>query len=251
MQRFVTSSVCIGFVLGMLMTPLESPALFGAGDVVYDPANHVENIVQVAQSAEMVLRQAEAIRNQLTMIAHQAQSLATLDFSSMSGMMTALRSTTTLLGQTNGLTYRVGRINQQFDTLYPTIGAAVPGSDFLHKVRGWNTQTRRAIRDTMRSQAIFERQEGSGLLILGAIGAADRALGHLQAQQANNQMTGATNAQLAQMHELMATSERMRASEFAMEAAMTEASIANAERWMHNFTVSTDVTPKAMPKLSY
>ncbi|MEE9150169.1 MAG: hypothetical protein V3U27_22555, partial [Candidatus Tectomicrobia bacterium] len=181
----------------------------------------------------------------------QAQSVATLDFSSMSGMMTALRSTTTLLGQTNGLTYRVGRINQQFDTLYPTIGAAVPGSDFLHKVRGWNTQTRRAIRDTMRSQAIFERQEGSGLLILGAIGAADRALGHLQAQQANNQMTGATNAQLAQMHELMATSERMRASEFAMEAAMTEASIANAERWMHNFTVSTDVTPKAMPKLSY
>jgi P-type conjugative transfer protein TrbJ len=239
-------------MLGMMIAPLESPALFGAGDVVYDPANHVENIVTALQTGEMVLRQAEAIRNQLLMIENQVKNLAELDFSNIRGVSAALRGATRILGHTDGLTYSAGRIDRQFNGLYPAFGSSADsGKNFLRKVRGWNNQTRHAVRDAMRAQSIAERQEGTNLLIVGALGAAAGAAGNLQAQQAQSQMEGAKAAQLAQMQELMATADRHQASERAMDAAMIDAAIANSERWMRNFTVSTDVTPEAMPTLSY
>jgi P-type conjugative transfer protein TrbJ len=53
-------------------------ALFDFGDIVFDPSNYAENIVQAARALEQINNQIASLQNEAQMLINQARNLASL-----------------------------------------------------------------------------------------------------------------------------------------------------------------------------
>ena len=65
----------------IVLTPAH--ALFGFGDIVFDPSNYAENIVQAARALEQINNQIASLQNEAQMLINQARNLASLPYSSL------------------------------------------------------------------------------------------------------------------------------------------------------------------------
>src|SRR3546814_10453257 len=74
-------------------------ALFGAGDVVFDPSNYSQNVLQAARALQQIYNQIQSLQNQVLMLQNMARNLERLDYSSLSQIVTALRSINLLMAR--------------------------------------------------------------------------------------------------------------------------------------------------------
>ena len=67
-----------------LSTVMVTPAyaLFGFGDIVFDPSNYAENVLQAARALEQINNQIQSLQNEAQMLINQARNLASLPHSS-------------------------------------------------------------------------------------------------------------------------------------------------------------------------
>jgi P-type conjugative transfer protein TrbJ len=226
-------------------------ALFGVGDVVFDPTNLVQNAETAMQAAAMVAKAAEQIQNQITMINHQVEqiqhqltNLAHLDASVLGNLNGQIHQFMGVLQHVNGLGYRVGVIAEQFNGLYPEFGLPpVDGQTYRDEQAKWNLQTRHALEDAMRAQSIVEQIGADQANLNATVDWSQAAVGNLQVLQAGNQIQGLVATQLMRLQQIIAASGRAQAAEMARRAAENDAAIGNSKRMMECFDCMEPTRP--------
>jgi P-type conjugative transfer protein TrbJ len=235
-------------------------ALFGVGDVVFDPTNLVQNAETAMQAAAMVAKAAEQIQNQIIMINHQVEqiqhqltNLDHLDPSVLSNLNGQIHQFMGVLQHVNGLEYRVGVIAEQFNDLYPEFGLPpVDGHTYRDEQAKWNLQTRHALEDAMQAQSIVEQIGEDQANLNATVDWSQAAVGNLQVLQAGNQIQGLVATQLMRLQQIMAASGRAQAAEMARKAAENDAAIGNSKRMMECFDCMSPTKPmSAPPKLGF
>ena len=220
-----------------------SEALFGVGDVVFDPTNFVQNTETAIQAAAMVAKAVEQIQNQVTMITHQVAqiqhqltNLERLDPSVLDSMNGQIDHFMAVIKSAHGLGYQVGQIAEQFNGLYPEFGLPpVDGQTYREEQAAWNQQTPLALEQAVQAQSIVEHIATDQANLSATVAWSQAAVGNLQVLQAGNQIQGLMATQLMRLQQIMVASQRAQAAELARQASENDQAQGNARRLMEGY----------------
>ena len=236
-------------------------AVFGVGDIVFDPTNLVQNTLTALRTLETTINQARQIANEVTMIANQVTQIANqvkeltqLPTSILADITGTVQQYTGLLQQAQGIAYDLSNLQNQFTQLYPSFaGQGITSSTYatVHAPQ-WAQQTRAALQQAMQAQGILDRLLKVRTQVDTALTASQGAIGNLQVSQAGNQLAGIMTEQLAGLEQILAATGRAQASLMAQEAMADEAARDNAQRLMQGYTTWTPVpVATTLPRLRY
>jgi len=186
-------------------TPLAPPA--HAQEVVYDPSNHIENIIQAARALEQ-------INNQLTSLANEARMLTQLDLQLSPELSQSIGAARQLLEQARGIRQNLDTITEDMEALYPQDISGLNLEALLTQSDRWVEQSRSSVETLMEASASSTRQLGDAQSAMErALSASAGAEGQTGAIQASTQALGVLSAQIAQLQQLQAAQARALASE--------------------------------------
>ena len=100
-------------------------------DVVYDPSNYAQNVLQAARALQQINNQITSLQNQTQMLLNQARNLASLPYSSLQTIEQSMARTQQLLNQAQRLAYDIDQIDQAFQRIYPQSYAGSTSSQQL------------------------------------------------------------------------------------------------------------------------
>ena len=241
----------LALLLSLLLGLPASEALFGVGDVVFDPTNFVQNTETAIQAAAMVAKAVEQIQNQVTMITHQVAqiqhqltNLERLDPSVLDSMNGQINHFMAVIQSAHGLGYQVGQIADQFNQLYPEFGLPpLDGETYRDEQAKWNLQTRHALEQAMKAQSIVEQMSSDQAHLNSTVAWSQAAVGNLQVLQAGNQIQGLMATQLMRLQQIMVASQRAQTADLARQAAQNDAAIGNSRRLMECFDCMAPTQP--------
>lgn len=193
----------IALVLALAIACLGAGAPRLQALTVFDPANHVQNMLQAARALEQ-------ITNQLMMLDHMARNIADLGHSALPEIAAALGQIAILMRQAEGISFVLHEAEAAWARHYPkqyppghAHGALLEDARqrWSHAVDGY--------RHALRLQAEIATAAELDLARLGDLVArSDQALGNLQAAQAGNELTALLIKQQLQQQNLAAAQYR-------------------------------------------
>lgn len=208
-------------VSSVLVTP--AYALFGFADIVFDPSNYAENVLQAARALEQINNQIASLQNEAQMLINQARNLANLPYSSLQQIQQSVQRTQQLLGQAKRIAFDVQQIDQVFAQQYASIDLNASDQQLVGLARERWGNTVGALQDAMRVQAgVVGNIETQRAELSNLVGASQGATGALQATQAGNQILALQTQQLADLAALLAANGRADALSAAEQAAAAE-----------------------------
>jgi P-type conjugative transfer protein TrbJ len=245
----------LAVIASLLAGPRPGSALFGVGDIVFDPTNLLQNTLTAIRTLQSNINEATQIANEVRMIANQVQqlayevqNLATLPLSLWHDLQAELRTYTSLLQQAQGLSFQLSQIPGQVAQLYRTAGRpATSSAALLQQATRWTAQLQQASATALQAQSVWERLTGQQTRLQQALSASETAHGNLQVSQATNQLLGVLAEQQGSLQQILAASSRAEASLLALQAAQDEAARANAAHFMDGFTTMTPVQGVGIP----
>lgn len=234
MKRTLTA---IAFALAPLsMVAPPAHAQFGFGGVVYDPANHAQNILTAVRSLQEINQQIQQLAHEIEMLENMAKNLETLPVHVAEAIIAdRVARIHDLIRQAEGIGYSVAEIETEYETLYPDVYGETPpdNADLVTEARARWRQSRSAYRDTLvTSAAALEDNETDAASINALVAASQSAVGQLQAAQAGNQIEAIQTQQLMQMEAIMAAYYRAEAMERARELAERERGRARLQNFL-------------------
>lgn len=188
-------------------------AIFGFGDVVYDPANHAENILTAARTLQQISNQVRQLANEAQMLVNQAQNLTNLPMSVASELRGSLNQVDGLIRSARGLAYSVTEIDRTYRRLFPeAYASSATSSDILRDAgEAWRL-ARDGFKHALDVQAgVVAELRNDSLTLDRLIAESQGAVGNLQAAQAGNQLTALAAKQTMQLQSLLAASARAEA----------------------------------------
>jgi P-type conjugative transfer protein TrbJ len=209
----------------VLSTAMVTPAhaLFGFGDIVFDPSNYAENILQAARALEQINNQIQSLQNEAQMLINQARNLASLPYSSIQALQQSVQRTQQLLGQAQRIAFDVQHIDQIFSQQYADIDLTASDQQLVELARERWANTVGALQDAMRVQAgVVGNIETQRTELSNLVGESQGATGALQATQAGNQILALQAQQLADLTALLAANGRADALSAAEQTAAAE-----------------------------
>ena len=213
--------------IALTLGPVQNAhAIFGIGDVVYDPANHAENLIQTAQVQQLA--------NETQMLLNQARNLASLPTSVAANIRTSLARVDGLITTARGIAYQVSVIDSEYRRLFPEqYAAAVSTSQIVADAQEAWSLAREGFKHSLEVQAEVVGQVRADTVTLdGLIAESQGAVGNLQVAQAGNQLTALAAKQTMQLQTLLAASARADALERARSLAAHEQARARFVRFM-------------------
>ena len=78
MKRFIISAAISVLPISLMAQQSASAQLFGGG-IVYDPANHTQNILTAVRSLQEINQQIQQLTHEIEMLENMARNLETLD----------------------------------------------------------------------------------------------------------------------------------------------------------------------------
>lgn len=198
-------------------------ALFGFGDIVFDPSNYAENVLQAARSLEQINNQIQSLQNEAQMLINQARNLASLPYSSLQKLQQSVQRTQQLLGEAQRIAFDVQQIDQVFSQQYADMDLSASDQQLIELARERWGNTVGALQDAMRVQAgVVGNIETQRSELSALVGESQGATGALQAAQAGNQILALQTQQLADLTALLAANGRAEALSAAEQAAAAE-----------------------------
>lgn len=188
----------------------KAQALFGFGDIVYDPTNHAENILTAARSLEQINNQVQQLANEAQMLINQAKNLANLPTSIAGELQGSLSQVDQLIRDAQGIAYDLSEIDSAYRELFPKEYAdSVSTSEILQDAReSWNL-AREGFRHALEVQAqVVGEMRNDAATLDRLVDESQGAVGNLQAVQAGNQLTALAAKQSMQLQSLLAASAR-------------------------------------------
>ena len=187
---------------------------------VFDPNNYSQNILAAARTLSQINNQIRSLQNEATMLLNQAKNLSRIDFPELQALTQQLQQIDRLMGQAQGLDFRVAGLDQQLRQLFPQdFSQALSTNDRVIAARQRLDTAMAAYRQTMTVQAQVAENVSADAQALNAIVAKSQgAEGALQASQATNQLLALTAKQQFQIQNLLAAQYRAEATEAARRA---------------------------------
>ena len=197
-------------VTGLLLPSQPAQAI-----VVFDPANYGQNILTAARALEQINNQIRMLQNQAQSLLNQSRNLTTISFPELQALQQTIQQIDQLMGQAQGIQFRVAGLDQQFRSMFPTsFNAALTNNQHVIDARSRLDTSMAAYRQTMTVQAqVVENISADQATLAGIVQRSQGAEGALQAQQASNQLLALVAKQQFQIQTLMAAQYRADAIE--------------------------------------
>lgn len=246
MTRFRSRKTWIAasaLALSAALSPLAvSPAyaLFGLGDIVYDPTNYAQNVLQAARALQQINNQITALQNQAQMLVNQARNLTSLPYSALTELQSSIQRTQQLLGQAQRIAYNVSQIEQAFQTSYGPVSTTASDQALIAGAQDrWQTSVA-GFEDALKVQAgVVGNLDTTRTQMSALVTSSQSATGALQAAQAGNQMLALQSQQIADLTATVAAQGRAEMLEDAREA---EAEAQGQEQF-HRFMTTEGYQP--------
>ncbi|QEH81561.1 P-type conjugative transfer protein TrbJ [Sphingomonas sp. C8-2] len=214
-----------GTVLVAVFIP-DRPA--AAQFAVFDSGNYAQNILTAARTLQQVNQQIRQLQNEAQMLSNMEKNLSRIDFPQLDRLKQKLAEIDRLMGQAQGIDFRIDQLDDRFRQLFPRdFASALTGDQRVVDARSRLDASYDAFRQTMATQSQVVANVRDDTETLAAI--VDRsqgAEGSLQAQQATNQLLALTAKQQFQLQQMMAAQFRSDAVEQARR--VTQAAEARA-----------------------
>ena len=200
---------------------------------VFDPTNYAQNLLQASRALEQINNQLSSLQNEAAMLQNMARNLERIDFPQLQQLKSAMQRIDQLMGQAQGVDFKVDQLDQRIRTLFPGAGPALSGDSQVAAARARLDAAMAGTRQAMGVQAqVAENvQEDSGLLS-ELVGRSQGAAGALQAQQAASQLLALGVKQQFQLQQLMASEFRSAALERARAAQAEQEGRAATQRFL-------------------
>lgn len=188
---------------------------------VFDVANYSQNLLTAARELQQIDNQIQQLQNEATMLVNQGRNLTSLNYNSLSQLLTTLATTNQLITQAQGLTFNVAQSQATFNRLYPSsYGAGTGHTQMVQDAQArWQTSVQALQTATqMQSQAAQNLLSDQSVLS-GLVTQSQSAVGALQASQATNQLLALIARQAIQAQQLTVSQGRATALDQARAAA--------------------------------
>jgi P-type conjugative transfer protein TrbJ len=186
------------------------PASPAAAIPVFDATNYTQNILQAARALEQINNQIQSLQNEATMLQNMARNLERIDFPQLHQISSSLKSIDQLMGEAQGIGFKVNELEQRFRTMFPGSVDRVLKND----ARAAEAKTRldsalEGFRHSMTVQAEVVANIREDAALLSELSKrSEGAAGSLQAQQATNQLLALSTKQQLQLQTMMAAEFR-------------------------------------------
>ena len=223
----------------MLLAPGSAFAIFGVGDIVFDPTNFVNTL----ETAVRLLKMVGIAQNQLAMMEANLARLEDLIEMLNDPDLENLKKLEAISENAEGLAYVVDALEASFKNLYPDYTSPVDVKAFEEMQRKWLTQTRESIRKAMAVQGGVTDLKDDRADLESALSKAREADGNLRIGQAAAEINAITAKQLLRLEHMMAVSERARAAQMAEENARERAQTQYHDYLMQGWSERSTATP--------
>ncbi|MFN7056889.1 P-type conjugative transfer protein TrbJ [Hyphomonas sp.] len=203
-------------VTGLLAPPAAAQMM------VYDPANHAQNILQAVRALQELEGQVQQLAHEIQMLENMARNLETMPVSVAESIIgQRILQIEAVLRRARGIGYSMADIERAFEAAYPEdYGAATPGAVLVEDARARWRQSRDAFRETLEiSAAALAGNEDDAGAVRRLVTESHNAAGALQAAQAGNELAAMTTQQLMQIEAMLAAQHRAVALEEARRLA--------------------------------
>jgi P-type conjugative transfer protein TrbJ len=216
-KHAIAGALAAASILSLGMA-LNAPA--SAQIAVFDPNNYSQNLLTAARTLQQINNQVRSLQNEANMLLAQAKNLKTIDFPEMRAITERLTAIDRLMGQAQGLDFRISGLDEQLRRLFPQqFSEALSTDDRIRVARQRLDTAMSAYRQTMTVQAqVAENVTADAGLLAGILARSQGAEGALQAAQAGNQLLALSAKQQFQIQTLMAAQYRADATEAARRA---------------------------------
>jgi P-type conjugative transfer protein TrbJ len=193
---------------------------------VFDSANYSQNLLTAARTLQQINQQIQSLQNEAQMLVNQQKNLAKIDFPQMAALQQRLADIDRLMGQAQGIDFRVDRLDDQFRAAFPTSFEHLARRDTrIAAARARIDAEMASFRQAMGVQSgIVENVQDDAEVLKAIVDKSQGAGGSLQAAQATNQLLALAAKQQFQIQQLMAaqfreqTLERARRGQIEREA---------------------------------
>ena len=224
---------------GSLAMALETSA--SAQITVFDPTNYSQNLLTAARALQQINNQVQSLQNQARMLLNQSKNLSRIDFPEVQALTQKLQEIDRLMGQAQGIGYRIGNVDSEFRALYPrSLDQALTTNSQVIDAKARMDASMAAFNQTMQVQAqVVGNVDADGAALASIVARSQGAEGALQVQQATNQLLALAAKQQFQIQNMMAAQYRAESLEAARRAqAETDARSATG-RFLGNGTAYT------------
>lgn len=227
----------IAFAAGTTMSIAGSFALTAspaAALPVFDATNYAQNLLQAARALEQINHQIASLQNEAAMLQNMARNLERLDFPQLQRVTSAMRRIDDLMGQARGIDFRVDRLDERIQSMFPGAVQRVLRSDQrVAQARARMDAASAGYRHAMSVQAQVVENVREDAATLGELVARSQgAAGSLQVGQAANQLLALSIKQQMQLQNLMVTEFRGAALERARRSQAEEEGRAATRRFL-------------------
>ena len=218
----IASALSIGTAgsIAMGLITASTPAQAQFGGVVFDPTNYSQNLLTAARTLTQINNQIQSLQNEATMLINQAKNLSRIDFPQLQQLTQNLQAINRLMGQAQGIDFRIEGLDQQFGQLFPKdFDRALTTNGQVVAAKARLDAAMAGFRQAMgiQSQIVTNVQADAGTLS-EIVAKSQAAEGGLQVSQATNQLLALTAKQQFQIQNLMAAQYRAEATEAARRA---------------------------------
>ncbi|MEO8453872.1 MAG: P-type conjugative transfer protein TrbJ [Sphingomicrobium sp.] len=182
---------------------------------VFDPTNYSQNLLSAARALSQINNQIKSLQNEATMLTNMAKNLSRIDFPELQQLNQTLQQIDKLMGQAQGIDFKVDGLDAQFQRLFPQgFNQALTGNQRVIESRNRLDTAMAAFRRTMGVQSqVVGNVQADAEALSAIVGKSQGAEGSLQAQQATNQLLALAAKQQFQIQNLMAAQYRAEAIE--------------------------------------
>ena len=210
------------------------PAAPAAAIPVFDATNYAQNLLHAARALEQINQQIQSLQNEAAMLQNMAKNLERIDFPQLERITSSLEQVDQLMGQAQGIDFRVDQLDQRFRTMFPgVVDNALRSDRRVADARARLDGALDGFRHSMsvQAQVVGNVREDAGLLA-ELVERSQGAAGSLQAQQATNQLLALSTKQQFQLQNLMAAEFRSLGLERARRAQAEIEARASARRFL-------------------
>lgn len=221
-------------IISMASTP--SYAVFGVGDIVFDPSAFSQSIISYMNQVRQYVVQGQQYATQLKQLAAQTQNLQNLNYIiDLAGLQDMQR----IIQSARGIAGDYARLQSQFDQVYPEFSrfSTMSGKDFALKALEWNQETANTNRDALdlisKTKDWFY-SDSNDLRRLTV--KANNVAGAKDGLQSIAQIAALQSKQLIQLQQTMSASARAEGAYMTQRAEQEAAARAKMQQWGKDFT---------------
>ena len=231
MRKKLAALLMTGAIAFAPMQPAH--ALFGFGDIVFDPSNYAENVLTAARTLEQINNQIQQLQNEAQMLINQARNLASLPYSSLAQLQATIARTQHLLSEAQNIAYQVSEIETAFNEQY---GEAAAAGDFGTMIASAEARWHNSVagyEDALKVQAgVVGNIERTRSELSNLVAQSQGATGALQATQAGNQLLALQSQQMTDLTAAVAAQNRAQALDAARRASAEAQARENLNRFL-------------------